>query len=202
MFAKFFSGVQEKGWYGQFLAPVVEEVSHGSRVLDVGTGSGKLLQLLYDQKRVVCTGVDTDRAMLHEAELKLEGRSANLMPITPGMPLPFDPKTFDYILICNLLFLLKEQEIGWLLDQALNLINKGGKVVILNPSGRGGFSKLIRTFSPFVHWTIYLWYGSTIHRARQWKHNNSLSDYCKRNGLLYRRKIVFGGFGVLEVIER
>jgi ubiquinone/menaquinone biosynthesis C-methylase UbiE len=69
----FFSNVQEAPWYVEFLEPVVSQIPPFTKVLDIGTGSGKLLQLLLNEKNSDCTGIDTSESMLAEAEKKLKG---------------------------------------------------------------------------------------------------------------------------------
>lgn len=49
-FSKFFSNIQEKPWYRQFLNPVISEIEQEGKLLDIGTGSGKLLQILATEK--------------------------------------------------------------------------------------------------------------------------------------------------------
>ncbi|MGV6827860.1 MAG: class I SAM-dependent methyltransferase [Flavobacteriales bacterium] len=70
-FSKFFSNLQEAPWYRQFLNPVNNEVDINGRLLDIGTGSGKLIQILSTEKKVECVGVDTNNGMLEKAKAKL-----------------------------------------------------------------------------------------------------------------------------------
>lgn len=67
IFSDFFSYVQETRWYREFLNPVVDEIPAHSSVLDIGAGTGKLLQILSLEKEVQCTGTDTDPGMLQRA---------------------------------------------------------------------------------------------------------------------------------------
>ncbi len=69
-FSKFFSNIQETPWYRSFLNPVIEEVKTSGRLLDIGTGTAKLIQILTLEKSIECVGVDTDSNMLIEAEKK------------------------------------------------------------------------------------------------------------------------------------
>lgn len=138
-FAKFFSGVQESPWYRQFLNPVVEEVEEGAVLLDIGTGSGKLLQILTKDRRVKCVGVDTSPSMLQEAKKKLVGMSAELYEIKAQAPLPFEPNSFDQVTICNVLFNLPTSSVDLILEEAFRVLKKGGKVLVLTPTGNGNF---------------------------------------------------------------
>jgi len=53
-FSKFFSNLQEASWYRQFLDPVINEIHGSSYLLDIGTGPGKLLEILSHEKNVSC----------------------------------------------------------------------------------------------------------------------------------------------------
>ena len=70
-YAKFFRYVQDSPWYKHFLDPIIEELSwlpDGAKILDIGTGPGKLLELGKVQSDLQWTGVDTDASMLAEAQ--------------------------------------------------------------------------------------------------------------------------------------
>ena len=83
-FSHFFSKVQETHWYREFLTPVLDEISFGASVLDIGTGSGKLLGLLRKLKEVHATGIDTNQNMLDEAMLKVGSLGVALQKVEPG----------------------------------------------------------------------------------------------------------------------
>ena len=71
-FSKFFSNLQEAPWYRAFLNPVIDQIGTEGKLLDIGTGSGKLIQILATEKGLDCVGVDTDSNMLTEAKEKLK----------------------------------------------------------------------------------------------------------------------------------
>ena len=50
-FSKFFSNLQEAPWYRQFLNPVIDEINDNSKLLDIGTGSGKMMEILISEKK-------------------------------------------------------------------------------------------------------------------------------------------------------
>jgi ubiquinone/menaquinone biosynthesis C-methylase UbiE len=89
-FSKFFSSLQEAPWYRSFLNPVVREIDTTGKVLDIGTGSGKLIQILAAENGMDCTEVDTDSDMLAEAKMKLGNINAELIEISPDAKLPFE----------------------------------------------------------------------------------------------------------------
>lgn len=201
-FSKFFSSVQETPWYYEFLAPVIHQVSHNSKVLDMGTGTGKLLQCLVNEKSVYGTGVDINSPMLAEAKKKLRGLNAELIQIKPGALLPFQDNNFDFICICNVLFNLSPENRDFLLSQSLRVLDENGKIIILSPTGRGKFKDFIKKNYKRNNTTFGLWYLLTRKNARSWFNDNYVKDFSKSRSLSSNRKMVFDGFGLLEIIKQ
>ncbi len=201
-FSIFFSKLQEAPWYGAFLQPVLDKIDKPGKVLDIGTGSGKLLQLLVNEKGMKCTGVDTDSAMLLEAKKKLKKLPVNLQLIAPGLPLPFKQQSFDFITICSVLFHLNETMINNLLMDSLQLLTKNGKVIVLTPTGQHTLWKLSKHFFSLQNWSIYVWYKATQQRAKVWGSRQYLKHYCMKHNLSYQRHLVMHGFAQVETISR
>ena len=133
-FSKFFSNLQEAPWYQSFLDPVINEIGTKGKLLDIGTGSGKLIQILSNENGIDCIGVDTNPEMLAEAKVKLRSIKAELIEITPNEKLPFENKSFDYITICSVLFHLKKEDIDNMLLDSYQLLKENGKLIILTPT--------------------------------------------------------------------
>ncbi len=141
-FSKFFSNLQEAPWYRDFLNPVINAIGNEGTLLDIGIGSGKLMQILATEKGIECIGVDTDAAMLAEAKMKLKNIDAKLVIIEPNKPLPFENKSFEYIAICSVLFHFKREDVDALLQDSLRLMKESGQIIILTPTGGGNMLKL------------------------------------------------------------
>jgi len=201
-FSKFFSDLQEAPWYRLFLDPVINEINNGGELLDIGTGSGKLIQILATEKDVHCTGVDTNSDMLKEAKVKLKNINAELIEILPDTKLPFEKNSFDHIAICSVLFHLKKESIDSMLNDALGLLKEGGTIIILTPTGNGGILKLSKHFISIRNKGVYVWYRSTKKRARMWSKENYLSKYASKTSLKYKRELVMNEFAQLEIIYR
>jgi len=107
-FSKFFSNIQETPWYRSFLNPVINEIRREGKLLDIGTGSGKLIQIISKEKHINCIGVDTNSEMLKEAKIKLKGTNTRLLKIKANTKLPFNDNSFSYVTICSVLFHLKK----------------------------------------------------------------------------------------------
>ena len=200
-FSKFFSTIQETPWYRQFLNPVINEVATNSNLLDIGTGTGKLIQILSTEKSIDCVGVDTNADMLLEAEKKLKETNATLHKIKADTNLPFKDNRFDYITICSVLFLLKKKSIYTLLDDAQRVLKNEGKIIILTPTGKGNFLTLSQKFLSLRNLSIYIWFYATRNRASPWRKNKHLNQYATKNHLKYKNKIVMDGFAQLEVLQ-
>jgi ubiquinone/menaquinone biosynthesis C-methylase UbiE len=201
-FSKFFSNLQEAPWYRQFLNPVLDEIKNGSDLLDVGTGSGKMLEILFKEKNVNCVGTDTNEDMLKEAEGKLKNTSAKLHLIPAGENLPFENDSFNYVTICSVLFHMKEKEIDHMLMDSLSVLKDDGKIIILTPTGKGNIIKLSRHFFSLKNKGIYIWYNATKNRAKLWSKNQYLKQFTSKNKLKYESRIVMQGFAQLEIINK
>ncbi|HBH48962.1 MAG TPA: hypothetical protein DDX98_09990 [Bacteroidales bacterium] len=201
-FSSFFSHVQESPWYGAFLSPVLDQITHGSKVLDVGTATGKLIQMLVREKSTDCTGVDIDESMLKEARRKLDGVPSTLKQIDTQADFPFQDECFDHVCICNVLFNLDMKNRDRLLSKCHRVLKRNGKIVVLSPTGMGKLSILASRFVMRGNKTIGLWYLLTRKNARSWSTGNYLEDYCKSRQLTYARTVVFDGLGLVETLEK
>ena len=200
-FSTFFSNIQETTWYRAFLNPVIDEIGTKGVLLDIGTGSGKLIQILSTEKGIQCIGVDTNSDMLAEAEKKLVHTNAKLIKTEPDSKLPFENDTFDYITICNVLFHLQPESIDKMLDDCRQLLKKDGKIIVLTPTGQGNILKLTKHYFTLKNKSVYIWYRSTKKRAKIWTNTKYLKHYTEKNQLYYQSKVVMKGFAQLEVIE-
>jgi len=201
-FSGFFSNIQETEWYRQFLNPVIDEINNNTRLLDIGTGPGKLIEILSSEKNVKCTGIDTSTDMINEAEKKLVYTDAKLFKTAPECDLPFRPESFEYVTICNVLFNLSREAVDQLLNESLRVLNGNGKIIVLTPTGKGNFLKLSMEHSTPKNTSIYVWYFATKNRAAIWTNRQYLKEYSRKNKLKYEKKIVFKGYAQVEIISK
>lgn len=197
-FSSFFSKLQEAPWYRLFLNPVIDTIENNSNVLDIGTGSGKMLEILAKEKNALCTGTDTDINMLSEAQLKLDGTTVALVLTEAGKPLPFKNKKFDYITICSVLFHLDELTIHNMLNEYVQLLNKNGKIIILTPTGDKNLITLSKHFFSIKNTTIYIWYLATKRKAKLWQTNQYIKKYTTQKKRNYRQETVMNGFATFR----
>lgn len=201
-FSKFFSKIQETPWYRSFLNPVINEITTEGKLLDIGTGSGKLIQILSDEKIIHCIGVDTNQEMLNEAQKKLKGTNTSLLKIKANTKLPFNDNSFSYVTICSVLFHLKKEEIDFILNDIQRILEKNGKIIVLTPTGKGSFYKLTKKYFSLKNTSVYIWFYATQKRAKLWTNNNYLKKYAYINNLKYNSKTVMNGFSQLEIINK
>jgi ubiquinone/menaquinone biosynthesis C-methylase UbiE len=198
--SRFFAYVQDTPWYQEFLRPVVislRDVPAGSRVLDIGTGPGRLLAMLRQQLALECVGVDADRSMLLEAQGRPELADVPLVHVPVGQALPFQPQTFDVICFCSVLYLMQAEEGLALLQQAKALLCPAGRMIILTPSGADS-----RHDAPVRrHWTFYLWRRLTSSAGRQWQARQLAPDFAGKRGMTYACSTAFSGLATVEVLD-
>lgn len=201
-FSKFFSKVQETNWYQDFLQPVINSVTNKQVVLDVGTGSGKLLKMLVGQKSIGGVGIDIDPSMLAEAKNKLKGTDIKLMHIEQDENYPFLGKSFDVVCICNVLFNMKESAGHKILDESIRVLKENGKIIILTPTGKGKVSAILRNYFRLKNYSLFIWFISTRNRGLMWHNDSYVERYSIMNGFKYSRELVFHGFALMEVIDK
>ena len=101
------------------------------RMLDVGTGTGRMLQLLADRSdRAV--GLDTSHSMLSVARANLERIGAHGWELRQGdvhSP-PLDPASFDLVVIHQVLHYLDDP--GRALAEAAKLVAPGGRLLVVD----------------------------------------------------------------------
>lgn len=200
-FSKFFSRVQETPWYQDFLAPVVAQIESGAHVLDIGTGSGKLMQLLIQEKSAVVAGIDSSASMLEQAELKLTGLPHTLLHVERNTTFPLEDNSFDTVTICNVLFALGEVQTQFLLDESFRVLKPGGTIVVLSPTGRRNVFKLLRTHKSWSNRSIILWYFATGRSARNSRKKQRVKQYCTSQKRHYSSFEGLNGFSLIEVLR-
>ena len=181
---------------------MIDEIEPGSKLLDIGTGPAKMLEILSKEKSVFCTGVDSNKEMLEEARKKLGRTNINLLHIKAGKPLPFRENVFDYVTICNVLFHLDDAGINQILSESFRVMKPEGKVIVLTPTGNNNLFRLTRKYFSFQNMSIYLWYNATRKQARRWNKRNYLKEYALQNNLKYNTEVVLSGFARTEIIMK
>ncbi len=205
-FAKMLNKFVEAPWYREFLRLPLREIENlppASKILDVGTGPGKLLELIQKNYGMNCVGVDVDEAMLEYARQRTRDYDVFLALLEPNRPLPFKAGRFDAVFFCSVLFLLEEPE--FLLNEACRVLKSTGKIVVLTPTGEGNW---LRAFSFWLqikfdlnNWSFFFWRTATARKAYAWRRKKLLSKYAEKNHFKYESFSGMNNFAVLEVLS-
>jgi ubiquinone/menaquinone biosynthesis C-methylase UbiE len=200
--ALFFKKIQSMPWYSDFLNPVIHEVGKNKTIgslLDIGCGPGMLLENINTLPGTRCFGVDTNPWMIEEAKKTPALHDVGFYVSKPGEKLPIENKKFDVITFCSVLFLLDDPR--FLLSEAKKILNSGGKIIVLTPTGKGsGVSYFPDNINP-RNWGFWMWRNVTKKNARKWGKKTILADFGKEHQLVYQKTKVFKGFASLEVLQ-
>ncbi len=202
--ARFFRYVQDASWYDHFLNPVLQTLQplpENAYVLDVGTGTGKLLELGQVHTSLHWAGIDTDDAMLAEARQRPSLRDVPLLHSLSPDQLPFDKALFDAVTFCSVLFLLSNP--FPLLEETVRILRPSGRLVALTPTGtRQITSEVIRLLGWHPqNWTCFLWRQMTASIGRTWAQKGILAEFACERHAAYNKQIVFHGLAAVELVQ-
>jgi len=201
--AQFFHYVQDAPWYFHFLYPVLQilqPLPENAKVLDVGTGAGKLLELGKSQTSFQWEGADTDKEMLVEARKRKTLRDTPLHSLNPDV-LPFENASFDAVTFCSVLFLIPNPPP--LLEETARILRPNGRLVALTPTGEGHVtSEVISQIGVQPrNWTFFLWRQMTSGNGRTWAQKGTLAEFARQKNAAYNKQIVFNGLAAVEWIQ-
>lgn len=203
-FARFFRAVQDAPWYAHFLNPVLgalRSLPKDAKVLDLGTGPGKLIEFGQKELALQWVGADTDQAMLAEARQRPALQDVPFEHLVAGAPLPFPDGSFDAVTFCSVLFAIPDPTP--LLEESWRTLRPRGRLLSLTPTGQGQVrSAVLRQIglSP-ANATFFLWRSMTSSSGRAWSQRDVLESFARSHQADYRREIVFNGLALLETVE-
>ncbi len=103
------------------------EVGSGQSVLDIGCGTGALLEALEKQyPDITLAGVDPTRKMLDVAGERLSNKVR--LERSWAESLPFEAETFDIVVSCNMFHYIRQPNAA--LQEALRVLKPAGRLVI------------------------------------------------------------------------
>ena len=203
-----FLKAQDSGWYPEFLKPIVDAVNEEKgfkKVLDIGTGPGKLAELLIKSDSTLqITGIDIDTAMIDKARKRLSHQNVSFQYQKLNAPLDFPDKEFDVVTFCSVLFLLDDSTKSLLMKEALFVLKPNGKIIILSPSGKKSFfSAFFEVWNfPYTrhNWTFIIWRLFTSNRGRIWQKQRWLFKFSQEKRLVYNSSLTFNNNASIEII--
>ncbi|MGA7688896.1 MAG: class I SAM-dependent methyltransferase [Jiangellales bacterium] len=203
--ARLLTAAQQAPWYPAFLEPVLARVLSlppGSRLLDVGTGPGKLLELIATSRPdLQLVGADIDATMIQRAARRAALAHTPLIQTHPAEPLPFSNGEFDMVTLCSVLFL--QPDPGVLLEEALRVLHPRGEIVVLTPTGHGNPNDVLHDLPPrrrgrVRNATLFLWHQATTPAGRRWQAQLPLAADANRHHLIHHDDTVMHGLATLE----
>lgn len=200
----------ESGWYPEFLNPVVEVIisnSQNKRVLDIGTGPGKLPEMLIKKdKELQVTGIDVNRKMIEEATHRLKHENIIFQYHAHNTPLLFQDNSFDVITFCSVLFLVEDKIKTALMTEALRVLKPGGEIIILTPLGNKpiltSFIEVWQYPFSFYNFTFLIWKLATASKAKSWQTQKWLHQLSIKNKLSYKVSFTFNNNAILEILSK
>jgi methionine biosynthesis protein MetW len=170
---------------------ILEWVSQGSSVLDLGCGDGKLLALLVNGKRVRAQGIEIDEQAIYQCVAK--GLSVFHEDIDKGLS-EYGDKSFDYVILSQSFQQVKKPDV--VLTEAMRV----GRVVIISFPNFAHYSARFQIFfkgkAPVTLSLPYEWHDTpNIHFL-------SISDfveYCRKRKIRIQEAVYIGRDGMVKV---
>jgi ubiquinone/menaquinone biosynthesis C-methylase UbiE len=179
---------------------VRELLPRGSRVLDVGCGTGELL-IEAGRRGVRGVGIDTNKAMLAVAQKKSKKRNLGRrveFRLGSALDLSFAKDPFDIVVSTLMISELQEEEVQRFVQAASNHVKSGGAVVIGGEAEPHGilFAHIINLVRRISYWIARKLTGLRYHPYHK------VAAAMKNAGLILKYKVLFmGGLLVLYVAE-
>ncbi|MDH5719210.1 MAG: methionine biosynthesis protein MetW [Spirochaetia bacterium] len=154
---------------------IVKIISENSNILDLGCGSGELLKLLIQEKKVKAQGVEIDENAIYQCVEK--GLSVFLGDIDSGLE-DYADKSFDYVILNQALQQVRKPDT--VLTDSLRV---GKKVIVGIPNFahyKIRFQLFFRGKKPITEWLPYEWFETpNLHYLSVF----DFFDYCKKRNI-------------------
>jgi ubiquinone/menaquinone biosynthesis C-methylase UbiE len=116
-------------------APLVARIPRGARMLDLGTGTGQMIERLGDRFDEVI-GVDHSPAMLERARAATAGQKDSSIAFVEADVLEWSAQAgqgFDLITVSGMLHHLRPPDLPAILDNIRKRLNPGGRFLVAEP---------------------------------------------------------------------
>jgi phosphatidylethanolamine/phosphatidyl-N-methylethanolamine N-methyltransferase len=150
------------------LKAVKAAMENGTRILEVGVGSG--LALGYYPRFAEVTGIDLSKPMLHKAIEKIEAQGLSNVTgvaVMDACRLGFRDGTFDAVAGMFMITLVPDAEAA--LDEFMRVLRPGGEIVLVNHIGAekgpmAAFETVVAPLAKMLGWRA----NFPLQRLRDW----------------------------------
>lgn len=150
------------------LKAVKAAMENGTRILEVGVGSG--LALGYYPRSAEVTGIDLSKPMLHKAVEKIEAQGLDNITgvaVMDACRLGFRDGTFDAVAGMFMITLVPDAEAA--LDEFMRVLRPGGEIVLVNHIGAengpmAAFETVVAPLAKMLGWRA----NFPLQRLRDW----------------------------------
>jgi phosphatidylethanolamine/phosphatidyl-N-methylethanolamine N-methyltransferase len=150
------------------LKAVKAAMENGTRILEVGVGSG--LALGYYPHSAEVTGIDLSKPMLHKAIEKIEAQgltNVTGVAVMDACRLGFRDATFDAVAGMFMITLVPDAEAA--LDEFMRVLRPGGEIVLVNHIGAekgpmAAFETVVAPLAKMLGWRA----NFPLQRLRDW----------------------------------
>lgn len=150
------------------LKAVKAAMENGTRILEVGVGSG--LALGYYPRTAEVTGIDLSKPMLHKAIEKIEAQgltNVTGVAVMDACRLGFRDGTFDAVAGMFMITLVPDAEAA--LDEFMRVLRPGGEIVLVNHIGAekgpmAAFETVVAPLAKMLGWRA----NFPLQRLRDW----------------------------------
>ncbi len=165
------------------------DLQKGSKILDLGCGTGALLKILEDRfPSSELTGIDLTEEMLAVAKQKLSDNVELLLGSATN--LPFDSKSFDWVIMSNVIGHLSDKKTA--LKEAHRVLKNPGKIVITDWTRDFQTMNLAHFYTKLINYSQY--------RSLRTAELESLLDDCNFNHLHTERYKINWFWGLYTIL--
>jgi len=174
--------------YSKTLARI--NLQEDSKVLDLGCGTGELLNILEDRfPSSDLTGIDLTEEMLAIAKQKLSSRVELLLGSVTN--LPFDSESFDWVIMSNIIGHLSDKKTALL--EAYRVLKNPGRIVITDWTRDFQSMNLVHFYTKLINYSQY--------RSLKTVELENLLDECGFNHLYTERYKINWFWGLYTILS-
>lgn len=170
--------------YGKIIGVITAEkecFKTGSKFLDVACGTGEIIYRLAGKyPGIDFTGVDFTQEMVETAKRKTEHLKNIRIINSDASELPFEDKTFDFVLCSDALHHFSEPELS--IKEIGRVVKDGGCFLLVDPAANTGFQKIMVNLI-----------GRILELANKYYSQEEMKKLLGNSGFTVERNFVYTG---------